>query len=51
MTNQSPPTFFFNFDEPVFIDVVYMKNEIMVVLIDAADGTVKYTDPNSKEQL
>lgn len=46
--NQVPPAFVFNIDESGFIDLVDMKNEIVVVPIDTADGTVKSADRNSK---
>ena len=46
--NQVPPSFVFNVDESGFIDFVDMRDEIVVVPIDAHDGTVKSADRNSK---
>ena len=46
--NKVPPAFVFNVDESGFVGFVDMRDEIVIVPIDAPDGTVKGADRNSK---
>ena len=48
VSNKVPPAFVFNVDESGFVDFVDMRDEIVIVPIDAPDGTVKGADRNSK---
>ncbi len=43
-----PPSFVFNIDESGFIDFIDMRDEIVVVPVNAPEGTVKGAERNSK---
>lgn len=47
-SNQVTPSFVFNVGESGFVDFVDMRDEIVVVPIDAPDWTVKSAERNSK---
>lgn len=48
VVKQISPQFVFNVDESGFVDFVDMRDELVILPLDALDGNVKSANRNSK---